>query len=395
MRKPVVGDTAGKFPGMISVTKLLCGAPAHDQSDGGESGSRSSDMVWNITRRCNLRCPQCDSDSSNKPCSGELTLGEMVAVVDDLADSGIRNLLFSGGEPLLHPHFFDVAGYAAERGMRVSVFSNGTRLDSHAAAHLKDLGVGYVELSLDGLGEESDAYRGRTGTFKKTVTALRSCRGTGQKVGLRIPISRRNAARLPEILSFIEEEEVPTVSFYHPVFPARGAELARLPATETRNVLRMILDAVLRWNRAGVAREVFTANQPADTIFYWLRMKRRNPKRAGEIWASLLRMENKPKNSGLGTPGIDSQGNVRPNLYWDTHSFGNVKESPFRTIWETSKQDAMLNELREAACHLKGRCGHCRFQSFCGGGSRVRALKTFGSLRAEDPGCHLRDYEIA
>lgn len=385
---------------MINVTKLLCGTPrtagAGDGEWVGASGSeRNPAVVWNITRRCNLKCLQCYSDSSTKHFPGELTLEEMVAVVDDLSGCGIRTIMLSGGEPMLHPHFFDVAGYAVERGVRVSVFSNGSRINSHAAERLKDLGVGYVGLSLDGINGDHDAFRGRPGAFKKTVDALRHCRGAGQKAGLRIKISKQNVAHLPEILSFIEEEEIPSICFCHPVISGRGAELGRIPAATARTAMRMIADAVLRWNREGSTREVLTVDQPADAIFYWLRMKRRDPKRAEEIWKSLNRNGNKHGVPGLGIANIDSQGDVHANQFWDTHTLGNVKEKPFSTIWESSQNDEVLREFHDWRPRLKGRCGECRFQELCGGGFRVRALKQFGDVWAEDPGCYLHDYEIA
>ena len=387
-------------PDMINVTKLLCGTPR--QADGGEgewigvSGSeRNPAVVWNITRRCNLKCLQCYSDSGTKHYPGELTLEEMVSVVDDLSQSGVRTVMVTGGEPLLHPHFFDVAGYAVERGVKVCVHSNGLRINSHAAERLKDLGVGYVGISLDGVNGDHDAFRGRPGAFKKAVDALRHCRGAGQKVGLRLKISRQNMTRLPEILRFIEDEEIHRICLSHPVCSGRGGQRNRLPAAMIRTALRTLADAVLRWNREGNTREVFTADQPADAIFFWLRMKRRDPKRAEAMWKLINRSAGKRTTHSLRVANIDSQGNVHANEFWTTHILGNVKEQPFSRIWETSQTDTVLCELRDWKSRLKGRCGDCRYQEICGGGFRVRALRESGDLWAEDPGCYLHDYEIA
>jgi len=389
---------------MINVTKLLCGTPQPADAlryGEGASAPRSASerkpvVVWNITRRCNLHCVHCYSDSTAKHYPGELTLQKMIDVIDDLAAYEVPAILLSGGEPMMHPHFFDIAGYAIARGLRVTVSTNGTRIDSHAAERLKDLGVTYVGISLDGIGAIHDQFRGRTGAFQKAVDAFRHCRGAGQKVGLRLTLTGQTVGQLPEILRFIEEEDIPRVCFYHLVYSGRGADLGLLPAADTRNALRMIADAVLRWNREGNNREVLTVDQPADGAFFWLMMQRRDPKRAEEIWRLLTWNGGGRHASGLGISNIDSQGEVHPDQFWQTHDLGNVKQKPFSKIWRNSSQsDALLAGLRDRLPRLQGRCAECRFQEVCGGGFRVRAFQKYGDPWAEDPGCYLRDYEIA
>jgi len=388
---------------MINVTKLLCGTPQpadhlrYGQGHGAaaSAGERKPVVVWNITRRCNLHCVHCYSDSTAQHYPGELTLQQSIDVIDDLADYGVPAVLLSGGEPMLHPNFFDLAGYAVARGLRITVSTNGTRIDSHAASRLKDLGVTYVGISLDGIGECHDTFRGKPGAFQKAVDAFRHCRGAGQKVGLRLTLTRQTADQLPEILKFIEKEDIPRVCFYHLVYSGRGADLGLLPPAETRASLKMIADAVLRWNREGNDREVLTVDQPADGPFYWMMMRRRDPQRAEEILKLLEWNGGGRHGSGLGISNIDSQGNVHPDQFWQTYTLGNVKETPFSKIWSNGQSDDLLSGLRDRLPRLRGRCGACRFQEICGGGFRVRAFQRYGDPWAEDPGCYLHEYEIA
>ena len=388
---------------MINVTNLLCGTPrAADAIHGewigaaGSASERKPAVVWNITRRCNLRCLHCYSDSAIKRYPSELTLNEMVDVIDDLSSFRIPAVLLSGGEPMLHPHFFDVAGYAIARGLRVTVSTNGTRIDLRTAERLKDLGVAHVGIALDGAGENHGRLLGRPGAFKRAADAFRHCRGAGQKALLRLKLTRQTVNQLPEILRFIEEEEIPRVCFYHLVYGGRTAEGGLLPAAETRRALRMVADAVLRWNREGNNREVLTVDQPADGGFFWLTMRRRDPKRAEEIWRQLRRdHEGRRHAPGLGVSNIDSVGNVHPHQFWQGHTLGTVKERRFSQIWKKSQNDALLSGLRNRPTRLKGRCAECRFQEICGGGFRVRAFQKYGDPWAEDPGCYLRNHEIA
>jgi len=390
-----------KIPFMINVTKLLCGTPEDTdflcfsvgQPAPKAGPQRRPVVVWNITRRCNLRCGQCYSDSSAKHYPGELSLQQCIDVIDDLADYQVPAVVLSGGEPMLHPHFFDLAGYAVARGLRIMVSTNGTRIDLHSAQRLKDLGVAYVGISLTGIGESKDKFRGRDSASEKAMEAFRHCRGAGQRAGLRITLDRRTAGQLPGVLRLIEEEDIPRVCFRHLVYGGRGENPGPLPASEARSALRMIADAAVRWNREGHTREVVTMDQPADGAFFWLTMLRKNPERAKKIWSVLSGNDADILSSGLGISNIDSLGNVHPDQYWQEHTLGNVKERAFSRIW-SSNQDELLSGLRNRLPRLQGRCAECRFKEVCGGGFRVRAFQKFGDPWAEDPGCYLRDHEI-
>lgn len=386
---------------MINVTKLLCATsePEGPLLEGEWIGTpkntpeRRPLVIWNITRRCNLRCINCQSDPASKQYPGELDLQQLIDVVDDLADYGVPSILFSGGEPTLHPHFFDLAGYAIARGLPVTLSTNGTRIDSHAAERLKDLGITYVGISLDGIGENHDTIRGRPGVFQKAVDAFRHCRGAGQKAGLRLALTKQTVGQLPEILHFIEQEEISRICFYNQLCCGRGTDFDVVPVAEIRNAMRMIADAVLRWNRQGTSREVYTVDQPADGAFFWLIMRRRDPKRAEEIWQLLSRNASGQYTSEPGTANIDSRGDVHPDQFWQNHTLGNVKDKPFSEIWKNGLKEDLLLGVRDRLPLLQGRCSDCRFKELCGGGYRVRAFHKYGDPWAEDPGCYLRDYE--
>lgn len=385
-------------PTMTYVTKLLCGPQraadvVHSEwiDPAGSRSGRKPVVVWEITRRCNLRCLRCPSDAAPKNYPGELTLEQMVDVIDDLSGAHVPAVLFSGGEPMLHPHFFDVVGYAVERGLHVTVSTNGTRIDSHAAERLKDLGVAYVGISLDGIGRNHDLSRRRPGAFVRAVQAFRHCRGAGQKTILRLNLTPQTSGQLADIFQFVEEEEISRICLYHLPGSGRGADIGFLSATGVRQVMRRVADAVLRWNREGNPRQMLTFGQPVDGVFLWHLMRRRDPKRAAAIWEDLQR----ESGGGHALSNIDSQGEVRPRPFWRGRSLGNVKERAFSAIWKSSRNEEFFLGPRERRSYLKGRCSKCRFQEICGGGSRVRAFQRYGDPWAEDPSCYLRDYEIA
>jgi radical SAM protein with 4Fe4S-binding SPASM domain len=387
---------------MINVTKLFCGlsqpadALRYGQGHGAprSAAERKPIVVWNITRRCNLNCLHCYSDSEAREYPGELTFAQCCAVVDDLAGFGVPGVLLSGGEPLIHPRFFELAEYARGKGLRLTLSTNGTLIDRERAQRLKDLGFAYVGISLDGIGATHDYFRGRQGAFEKTVAAFRHCKAVGQKVGLRLTLSKHTMADLDCILDFIESESIDRVCFYHLVYSGRGVNLTAVDHAATRAALDKIINRTARWAASGHPREVLTVDQPADGAYLYLRLQQENPTRAGQVMELLRWNGGGANSSGTGIGNIDTQGNVHPDQFWQTLVLGNVKERPFSEIWRDSRHPTLAG-LRNRLSRLEGRCATCRFLNICGGGFRVRALQVYGNPWAPDPACYLTDEEIS
>ena len=385
---------------MINLTRLYCDVaqPMDHLRYGRGHGApttaaeRRPIVVWNITRRCNLKCVHCYQDSDSKHYPGELNWEQCRAVVDDLAGFKVPALLLSGGEPMIHPRFFELAEYATGRGLRLTLSTNGTLITPEKAARIKEIGFSYVGISLDGMGETHDHFRGRDGAFEKAVTAFRLCKAMGQKVGLRLTLSRHNIDDLDNILDFIEREDIERVCFYHLVYSGRGADLGEVPHRDTRRAIDKILDRTAEWAAGGKPREVLTVDQPVDGPYLYMRLLRENPERAARALELMNWNGGGANSSGTGISNIDTQGNVHPDQFWQSLTLGNVKDRPFSEIW-TSRNHPALNALRNRKEHVTGRCRDCRWLHLCGGGFRVRALQMTGDLWAPDPSCYLSDEE--
>jgi len=387
---------------MINLTRLFTGTkqPADGlrygrgpETHAPTAAERKPVVVWNITRRCNLRCIHCYSDSEPLAYTGELDFHECKRVIDDLARFKIPALLLSGGEPLTHPDFFAIARYASERGLRLTLSTNGTLLRKAAAYSIRQIGFSYVGISLDGIGAVHDQFRGRAGAFRDAVEAFRHCRHVGQKAGLRLTLTRHTIESLDAILDFIEEEQIPRVCFYHLVFSGRGAGLQLVEPERLRGAMDKILARIERWHARGEDREALTVDQPADGAYLYMRLLEKDPVQAEEALALMEWNGGGANSSGVGIANIDSQGNIHPDQFWQTHTLGNVRKTPFSKVWTDSK-DEILHGLRNRLPLLRGRCASCRFQRICGGGFRVRAAQMHNDPWAEDPGCYLSEEEI-
>ena len=392
---------------MIGISKLYCGTV--EQSDPLRYGRKSSDLpshllqfskdkkpvvVWNVGRRCNLRCVHCYSQSRNIDYSGELSHEEGVRLIDDLADFGSPVMLFSGGEPLMRPDIFELIEHAASKGMRAVVSTNGTLISEDIAARLKDAGLSYVGISMDGLQETNDLFRGVEGAFEQALTGLRNCLSCGVKVGLRFTMTRSNFGDIADIFDLIEQEGIPRVCFYHLVYTGRGSKLitnSRMSHDETRDTVDLIMARAKALHSSGKPIEVLTVDNHTDGPYVYLRLLSEDPQRAEEVMG-LLRM-NGGNSSGTGIGCVSWDGSVHPDQFWRHYSFGNVRERPFSEIW-TDTSDEMLAKLRDRKKYIKGRCAACKWLDICNGNFRVRAEAVTGDVWAEEPDCYLTDEEI-
>ncbi len=288
----------------------------------------------------------------------------------------------------------ELAEYAAKKGMRAVISTNGTLIDPETAKVLKDIGLSYVGISLDGNRRINDKFRGVNGAFDMAMKGIDNCSAAGIKVGLRFTINRFNAAEIPGLFDLLEEKQIPRICFYHLVYAGRGTSLINddVSHEETRRIVDLIMDRTRDLHDRGKPREVLTVDNHADGPYVYLRLKKENPRRAEEV-LELLKM-NEGNNSGRGIGCVSWDGEVHADQFWRHYSFGNVRQRPFSEIWTDTLSDPLLARLKEKKKHVKGRCADCRWLDICGGNFRVRAEAVTGDLWAPDPACYLTDEEI-
>jgi len=352
--------------------------------------------VWTLSRRCNLHCSHCYTASEDVHYPGELSTDEGFALLDDLAGFGVPALLMSGGEPLYRADFSLLARRAASLGLRVTLSTNGTLIDEAKAALLKEIGVTYVGISLDGPREVHDLFRRKEGAFDGAIRGVRNCRAAGLKVGLRLTLTQHTYRGLDTIFETIDAEGVERVCFYHLVYSGRGRKLQSVDLShgETREVLERILVLTKQRLDRGQKLEVLTVDQAADGPHMMLHaLKGGDLSRAAAIQAMLRANGGGAAGSGVGIANIDPTGGVHPDQFWQA-DLGNIRSKPFSKIW-TDPEQPLLRQLRDRVPLLKGRCGRCVYQAECGGSFRARAVGAFGDPWAEDPACYLSEEEIS
>jgi len=383
---------------VLNVTALL-GAPSATDALRYGRGSRLRSgaerrpvVVWNCTRRCNLACRHCYSDSTSRRYE-EMSTAEALAFLDDIAAFGSPALLLSGGEPFMRPDLLELMGEARSRGLAVTISSNGTLVTAEGARAVAEAGVRYVGISVDGLEADHDAFRGRRGAYRRAMAGIAALKAEGVRVGIRVTLTATAIAALPDLFAMVEREGIDRACFYHLVPAGRGVSQEAVEPSDVRRAV----EGIFAWSEWLVERgapvEVLTVDNYADGPALYMRTRRRDPALAERIRERLAWNGGARNASGVGLAAVDWLGRVKPDQFWSGPVLGSVRERPLSRIWTDPPLE--LRRLRARTSRLVGRCAGCRFVDLCGGGLASRALASGAGLEGSDPACHLSDGEIA
>ncbi len=350
-------------------------------------------VIWNLIRRCNLTCKHCYSISADTDVPGELSTGEIYAVMDDLRAFGVPVLILSGGEPLLRSDIFAISARAKALGFYVGLSTNGTLIDAELADRIADVGYDYVGISLDGIGAVHDAFRRQAGAFEASLAGIRHCRDRHLKVGVRFTLTLDNQGELPALLQLIDDEGIHKFYLSHLNYAGRGNKNRGDDAAHdtTRRAMDLLFETCWRQLQDGHAIEFVTGNNDTDGVYLLQWARQRYPDRVDHLRAKLAQWGG--NSSGVNIANIDNLGNVHPDTFWWHYSLGNVRQRPFSQIWPDTG-DPLMAGLKQRRRPLKGRCGRCPYLDVCGGNTRVRAQQLTGDPWEEDPACYLSDTEL-
>lgn len=183
---------------------------------------------FHLTQRCQLECVHCYTDSGpHLPRDNELSVERWVQLVDDFADNGGDKILFTGGEALVYRGCIDIMRRAHERGLEVTLFSNGILIPKHLK-ELKEI-ADIVQISIDGPGKEShDAIRGK-GSFERAIQAIHLLLDTGIETRVSTTIMMNNwldiQQNFPKLIKEFEDTELSFRISYGAMSHGRGGNL--------------------------------------------------------------------------------------------------------------------------------------------------------------------------
>jgi putative heme d1 biosynthesis radical SAM protein NirJ2 len=310
-----------------------------------------------------MYCKHCYRDAGAKAAE-ELSTGEGLALIDQIAGAGFKIMIFSGGEPLMRNDIFTLVARARDRGLRPVFGTNGTLLTGAVAARLKKSGASVMGISLDSLDPKShDALRAYTGAWQGAVDGMRACKEAGLPFQIHTTVMDWNLPEIERLTDFAVESGAVGhhIFFLVPTGRAVNIEAESLRAEQYEELLHRIMK-----KQAEVKIELKPTCAPQ-----FMRI------------ASQMGMQTRFTKgclAGISYCIISPKGIVQPCAYLNI-SAGNIREKDFSEIWRDAEIFQVLRSEK-----YQGGCGTCRYRKICGG-CRARAYYYHGDYMAEEPWC--------
>jgi len=335
-------------------------------------------IFWELTKSCNLKCAHCRAEAEDNNYTGELELDQIKGILDNISSNYSPILVLTGGEPLYRKDIFDIAEYAAAKGLRTALATNGTLIDKAAAERIKKAGIARVSISIDGINAEMhDSFRGVPGAFDGALNGARLLRDAGVEFQFNTTITKRNVDRIDEILELALKEKASALHIFMLVPVGCGIELV-----ESDMISDAKYEEVLHWfyDRSREVNLEFKATC-APHYYRIIRQRAKQEGRTLSFETDGMAAMTRGCLAGTGVCFISHRGEVQPCGYLPV-SAGNVLKTPFSEIWEKSEVFLTLRDFKT----LKGKCGICEYKGVCGG-CRARAHYASDDFLEEEPYC--------
>lgn len=342
----------------------------------GRALSAPLSVLWDITYACNLRCAHCLT-GSGQPLEDELSAQEAHRVLNQLLDAKVFAITFCGGEPLTSPHLFDLIEEATTGGMDVSLDTNGLLVDTELAKRLAGAGVTSVQVSIDGREETHDRFRGKKGSFRAAVNAVR----TFSSQGFNVSVSSVLTAVTHQDLDYLVDlaVELGATGFKTSLFlpTGRGRKNARkllLPPDQAREDYKKLLR--LQEQHSPRLRIALEGAYPGLQNTQPATFSARDSAAGSEVGCP----------AGVTQMVIAANGMVYACPFLYEHPAGDLRKDSLVEIWRNASIFKIFRRMTKG--QLKGRCRICpHLPEKCHGGCRAAAYVLTGDMYAEDPMC--------
>lgn len=324
-------------------------------------------LGWELTLACNLRCNHCASKAGS-PRENELTLEESLAICDQLPALLVLEVVFTGGEPLLCPHWKKIARRLSDLNISVGMVTNGTQLEGTMIQRLVDAGVRGLAVSLDGEAETHDRLRGVEGLHRRVLAGIDRLLESGLRVTVITTVHRDSLLELQRIQKRLQNMGVRRWQL-QPAFGFGRMQDMQEQLLSDADYLQ--LGRYIQKAQSDLAEEELQIF-PADGVGYFSELDGEGPQ-----WLGC--------SAGITTCGITSNGKIKGCLSWpDQFAFGDLRTTDLWDIWFSPDAFPQTRQFRLE--DIGGTCRDCKHGEVCKGGCSAMSYSKTGQFHA-DPYC--------
>ena len=185
-----------------------------------------------LSTGCNLKCRHCwitPTFVRGAPSPGDVIDGALLReAVEEAKPMGLSSAKLTGGEPMLHPRFMEIADMLTRMGLKLNMETNGTLLTEASARRLKEeTNVKFISVSLDGADAKThDAFRGVPGAFDAALGGLGHLVGAGyENVQVIMCVHRGNRNQVDDLVTLAARRGAHTVKINPATKGGRGTAM--------------------------------------------------------------------------------------------------------------------------------------------------------------------------
>jgi MoaA/NifB/PqqE/SkfB family radical SAM enzyme len=174
-------------------------------------------IVLELLNFCNLNCKHCLYKFKGKE-KQFLSKNKSFSLIDKASKKGLTKLVLTGGEPTLHPDFFEIANYAISKITKVSICTNGYFSSEKSERKVAKLNFSTFTVSIDShIDRVHDEFRGRKGALKKTIHFLEELKRAEKNISIHTAIHPANLNHIEDTIDFCKQfsPEIVIASIYY------------------------------------------------------------------------------------------------------------------------------------------------------------------------------------
>lgn len=298
-------------------------------------------IIVEVTKKCQLKCIHCFNSSGNQ-LDNELSSNELIDILEEFSKLGTLQILLTGGEPLLKDNIIDIIDFCCKNFYSVIIGTNAVAINDNFIQHIKKYKNISFTISVDGLEQTHDFFRGVKGCYSKTMENITKLIDSNFSVSISYTLNEYNYKEVNQIAHKVKNMGCSGINLGYILNKGRAKE-SFVPTISTNKYLKTMNEVFNKFND-----NTFNAkNESCDTG-------------QEDVFLESIPYENKC-GAGYRVLSLKSDGNLYPCPTCEDIKLGNIKLNSIEKVLSSDIVMKMLNIVTPC----KKICGNCEQLPLC------------------------------